>query len=120
MKNRASLFLRLVGTTAALAAVVFSTVAARAADADQPDGRKYVIDIASFKYNSEPLKLRAGDTVTWINRDIVPHTATAKDKSWDSGTIKSGKSKSVVITKSLEGNYYCRFHPRMKSTLEFE
>lgn len=120
MRIRTSTVVCLVGTTVALAAVVLSTDVSRAVAASEAKARTHVIDITDFKYKSSSHRLRAGDTVTWINRDIVPHTATANDKSWDTGTIKSGQSKSVVISKSFESSYFCRFHPAMKSTVDIE
>ena len=47
-------------------------------------------------FHPEVLEVQRGDTVVWINRDIVPHTATATRKSgWDTGTAPSGKERPV-------------------------
>lgn len=54
-----------------------------------------------------------GDTVTWTNRDIVPHTVTAGGGAWDSGTIEGGKTWSHVVTAADTGGYVCRFHAGM-------
>jgi plastocyanin len=61
--------------------------------------------------------VRAGDTVVWTNEDVVPHTATAKGKGLDSGSI--GAKQSWRYTASEKGTYAydCTFHPNMKGTL---
>ena len=48
----------------------------------------HVIEIHKMKFQAGMLNVKIGDTVTWVNKDIVPHTATANDKSWDSGRFK--------------------------------
>lgn len=76
------------------------------------------IDIQRLKFTIKELEVRLGDTVTWTNLDIAPHTATAKDKSWDTGTLKKGESKTLTITEGFSPDYYCRFHPNMKASLK--
>ena len=79
--------------------------------------QQHVIEIVRFRFMPDPLVVRPGDTVTWINRDIVPHTATALDESWDTGEIAPGKEGSVVVTAGFSTDYFCRFHPSMKAVL---
>jgi plastocyanin len=71
-----------------------------------------------FPYVPALPSLQTGDVVPWLNEDIVPHTATGSDDSWDTGTIAAGESASVVITKAMTGGYYCRFHPAMLASLQ--
>lgn len=58
-----------------------------------------------------------GDTVTWTNLDIVPHTVTATSGRWDSGNIASTARWSHIITAADTGQYFCRYHPTMRATL---
>ena len=55
------------------------------------------------------------DTIEWINKDIFVHTATAR--SWDV-TMPPKKTVTLVLKKAGLIDYYCRFHPNMKATLE--
>jgi plastocyanin len=57
------------------------------------------------------IKAKVGDTIEWINKDIVAHTATVRD-DWDM-MIVANKSASLVLTKAGIFEYYCRFHPNM-------
>jgi plastocyanin len=59
---------------------------------------------------------KVGDTIEWINRDILAHTATARNGDWDV-TIPPKKSVTLVLQKAGTAAYYCRFHPNMKATL---
>jgi plastocyanin len=59
---------------------------------------------------------KVGDTIEWINRDILAHTATARNGDWDV-TIPPNKTAASVLKKAGTIDYYCRFHPNMKATL---
>jgi hypothetical protein len=61
--------------------------------------------------------VHVGDTITWSNQDIAPHTATASDGSFDTGTINPGKSGSHTFTKAGTFAYICSIHPSMKGTV---
>ena len=62
------------------------------------------------------LHARAGDTVVWTNRDVVPHTATAAGR-FDSGVIAGGGEWRLVVKESGTFAYVCSLHPPMKATL---
>jgi plastocyanin len=60
---------------------------------------------------------KVGDTIEWINKDVVAHTATAQQGGAFDVMLPAGKSGSLVVTKAGTFAYYCRFHPNMKATL---
>lgn len=79
---------------------------------------KHVVEIKDFKFYPEKLSVSIRDTIVWINKDVVPHTATASDKSWDTEIIYAEeKSRYVVIDKIGIKSYFCRYHPLMKGEL---
>lgn len=59
---------------------------------------------------------KVGDTVEWINKDFVVHTATARNGDFDVN-LPPKKTGSVVVKKAGTVDYYCRYHPNMKATL---
>jgi plastocyanin len=61
------------------------------------------------------VKAKVGDTIEWINKDILAHTATVKG-GWDV-MIPTKKNASVVLKKAGDIEYYCRFHPNMKGRI---
>lgn len=82
------------------------------------EGREITIEITGFEFvMSENVTLKPGDTVVFINLDLAPHTATALDKSWDSGSLSKGESWRLEITPETALDYFCRFHPAMRASL---
>lgn len=102
-----------------LATAVASLVPARiqAASDSSSGSTHHTIEIGQFKFSPASLSVRTGDHITWINRDIVPHTATADDGSWDTGEIGTNASSEIVISADFGQSYYCRFHPSMKANV---
>lgn len=78
----------------------------------------HTIEIRKMVFVPASLKVKAGDTVVWVNRDIVPHTASASDGSWDTGLIASNQTKSIVITSDTAIWYFCQYHPSMQAQFE--
>lgn len=97
--------------TFALAAGVTVTATARS-----PAPQKYTVAMANMSFGKLPRGVKVGDTITWVNRDTVPHTATARDKSFDV-RIQQGQSASMVVKKAGSIAIYCIYHPAMRGTL---
>jgi plastocyanin len=53
---------------------------------------------------------------SWVNRDFVRHTATARDKTFDL-SLEPRTSGRTVVRKAGTITFYCRFHPGMKGGL---
>lgn len=68
--------------------------------------------IQGMKYTPEVIEVNKGDTVVFINRDIVVHDVTEENKVWGSSEIPVGKSWSLAATESV--NYFCSIHVVMK------
>jgi len=83
-----------------------------------PAARAETIEITIQNLVFAPTDARAkvGDTVTWINKDVLAHTATARNGDFDV-TIAPGKTATRVIKKAGDVEYYCRFHPNMVARL---
>lgn len=80
----------------------------------------HTVVIESMTYRESVLKVRVGDRITWINKDLVPHTATSTDETFDSGSIDPGKSWTWVAQKAGRFPYLCTFHSPMKGELIVE
>jgi plastocyanin len=77
-------------------------------------------DPQSWGYSANPIVVQAGDTVTWVNTGVAPHSVTAYDGSFDSGIMVSGAVWTFTATTPGEYGYYCTLHPDMISTLIVE
>lgn len=91
------------------------------ANANAPSGdavRAEKVEIVEFTYEPDPVTIEEGGKVTWINRDSAPHTATADDGSFDTGTLEEGKLKSETFKEPGTYTYFCEIHPSMHGTVE--
>jgi plastocyanin len=75
------------------------------------------VKMEGMKFTPAQLQVHRGDTVTWRNNDVVPHTATAAGK-FDSGAIAPGKTFSRKLDQPGAYDYICTYHPGMKGRIE--
>jgi plastocyanin len=78
---------------------------------------QHEVVIRQMKYQPADLTVHVGDTVVWKNDDIFPHTVSAADQSFDSGTIQPGASWTYVAKTAGVHAYNCKPHPNMKAKL---
>ena len=109
-------FFAIVALVLALSGEAASLEPRRAA----PVAKRHVVEIKDFGFEPAELTVAAGDTVVWINRDLVPHTVTAEDEAWDSGSLGENASWQMIALAKGRHPYFCRFHPTMKSALVVE
>jgi plastocyanin len=91
------------------------------ANANAPSGeapRAEKVEIADFAFDPDPVMVQAGGKVIWLNQDSAPHTATAEDGSFDTGTLAEGKLKSETFKQPGTYEYICEIHPDMHGTVE--
>lgn len=91
------------------------------ASAPAPSGdaaRSEKVSIVEFAYDPDPVTIEEGGKVIWVNRDAAPHTATADDGSFDTGTIEQDKLKSESFKQPGTYTYFCEIHPDMHGTVE--
>lgn len=71
------------------------------------------IAIRGFLFDPAEVVVAVGDTVIWMNEDLLPHTATSAAGGWDTGSIATGDSAIVVMDRLGVNSYLCTFHPNM-------
>jgi plastocyanin len=80
-------------------------------------GETMTVSIKNFAFNPPNTTVSPGTTLTWVNNDQVPHTATANDGAFDSGTLQPGQSYSFAFDKPGTYAYHCNIHPYMTATV---
>ena len=75
------------------------------------------VSIQDNFFEPEQLTVAPGTTVTWVNDGAVPHTSTADDGAWDSGTLQPGESFSFTFDDPGDYSYLCEIHPDMTATI---
>ena len=80
--------------------------------------KSYTIDISGFAFNPDTLTIKAGDSVTWTNKDSAKHTVTS-DSGSELGSSLLSKSQTYSHTFNTAGefDYHCTPHPYMKGKI---
>jgi amicyanin len=93
--------------------------AARAEQAQtQTSGADVKID--NFSFGPATLTVPAGTTVTWTNRDDIPHTVVSDDKAFKSKVLDTDERFSYTFTKPGTYGYFCSVHPKMTGKVVVE
>ncbi len=85
-----------------------------------PAPATHVVEVRQLRFQPETLAVAPGDTVVWINRDIVPHTVTALDAEWGSDRLEKGATWRHVVKSNGTVRYYCTYHPTMRGIVVFK
>jgi plastocyanin len=97
--------------------ILFTGLVAMASSAHaQNHNKTHTLVISNIQFPKDEV-VKTGDTVTWKNDDLVPHTVTAEDGSFKSPSIEAGKDWSYKVTQKRTVAYKCDFHPNMHAKL---
>lgn len=80
----------------------------------------HTITVENMAYSPASLVVHRGDRIVWVNKDLFPHTSSATNGAFDSGSIDAGASWSYTATQAGDYPYGCKFHPTMKGELKVE
>jgi plastocyanin len=80
---------------------------------DQPSASNAEVNIDNFSFGPATLTVSVGTTVTWTNRDDIPHTVISTDGVFKSKVRDTDEQFSYTFTKAGTYPYYCSVHPKM-------
>ena len=83
--------------------------------APQPTSAEVKID--NFSFGPATLTVAVGTTVTWTNRDDIPHTVVSTDKVFKSKVLDTDEKFSFTFDKPGTYPYFCSIHPKMTGTV---
>ena len=79
------------------------------------------VTMEGIKFNPAEVTVKAGDTVTWTNKDSVGHDVTGDDfKSGDPGGIAGGGTFEHTFDEAGTFKYVCTVHPGMEGTVKVQ
>lgn len=73
--------------------------------------------IQSFAFGPQAVTVRAGTKVTWVNKDIEPHTVVSDSHKFQSEALDTGDTFSVTFDTAGTYGYFCSIHPHMTGTV---
>ena len=79
--------------------------------------KTHTVTMENMRFKPSNLTVTRGDTIVWVNKDLVPHTATSKAGGFDSQGIEAEKSWRFTVRKKGDFSYICTFHPTMTAML---
>ena len=80
---------------------------------DQASAGTAEVKIDNFSFGPQTLTVPVGSTVTWTNRDDMPHTSVSTDGVFKSKVMDTDEKFSYTFAKAGTYPYYCSIHPKM-------
>ena len=71
------------------------------------------VKIDNFSFGPGTLTVPAGTTVTWTNRDDIPHTVVSTDGVFKSKVLDTDEKFTYTFSKAGTFPYFCSIHPKM-------
>ena len=71
------------------------------------------VRVDNFTFGPDTLTVPVNSTVTWINKDDVPHVITSNDGLFKSKALDTDDKYSYTFGKAGTYSYYCSIHPKM-------
>ena len=100
----------------AIAVLGFVILGAKnSAVAAQQKPQNVEVKIDNFSFGPVAVTVSAGSTVTWTNRDDIPHTVVSSDdpRVFKSKVLDTDEKFSFTFTKAGTYEYFCSIHPKM-------
>ncbi|HTC48140.1 MAG TPA: cupredoxin family copper-binding protein [Candidatus Aquilonibacter sp.] len=85
--------------------------------AAQPSAASADVKIDNFSFGPQTITVGVGTTVTWTNRDDIPHTVVSTDGVFKSKVRDTDEKFSYTFTKAGTYSYFCSVHPKMTGTV---
>lgn len=111
MRLRNSSVRTLVAALTLVMLFVLAPNTSRSQEAAPPRGAEVKID--NFSFGPQSLEIPLNTTITWINRDDIPHTVVSDDGVFRSKALDTDDKFSFTFSKPGTYRYFCGLHPKM-------
>jgi amicyanin len=110
---RSSVWILVLATSVIAASALLAGSRSLAASAEQAQASSVEVKIDNFSFGPATLTVPVGTTVTWTNRDDIPHTVVSDEKIFKSKVLDTDEKFSFTFTKPGTYPYFCSIHPKM-------
>src|SRR5437016_7939889 len=93
------------------------SVGSKSARAKSAGSATGAVKIDNFSFAPTIVTVPVGTTVTWTNRDDIPHTVVSDDKVFKSKVLDTDEKFSYTFTKPGAYPYFCSVHPKMTARI---
>lgn len=87
-------------------------------EVDETDPITVTVNIQEYAYNPSVIRIKEGDTITWVNQDTVQHNVS--NDSFESPLLSNGETFSYTFETAGTFEYTCTPHPYMEGTVIVE
>jgi amicyanin len=98
--------------------LLFTALASTPGLAEDPnDAGTGLVASVSMDHNAfipSEITIVPGTTVTWVNKEAMPHTVVDVNKGFRSKTLAKDAQFSFTFTAAGDYDYLCSIHPNMK------
>jgi plastocyanin len=84
------------------------------------DSAPHAVTIDNFTFNPQRLTVTVGSTITWINKDDIPHAIASSSALFRSKALDTDDNYSFTFTAPGTYQYFCSLHPHMTGTIVVE
>jgi len=86
-----------------------------------PQASAGTVSIDNFTFTPQTLTVQAGTTVTWTNKDDIPHGVASENNAFaKSKALDTDDTYSFTFTTPGTYKYFCYVHPHMTGTIVVE
>jgi plastocyanin len=75
------------------------------------------VQVDNFTFGPATLTVPVNSTVTWVNKDDLPHVIASNDGVFKSKALDTDDKFSYTFSKSGTYAYFCSIHPKMVGTI---
>jgi len=100
-----------------MVAVILLSAASSYSSTKTPQPTTAEVKVDNFSFGPATLTVAVGTTVTWTNRDDIPHTIVSTEKIFKSKVLDTDEKFSFTFDKAGTYPYFCSIHPKMTGSV---
>ena len=109
MKNK----LLVAIVSGALPLVLVALLAVHQSSAKGENAKQSEIRVDNFTFAPDTITVPVNSTVTWVNKDDIPHVIVSDDGVFKSKALDTDQKYSYTFSKAGTYQYFCAIHPKM-------